>query len=134
MKPHYLLDTNICIFFLRGMYNVPQRLEQIGRKNCSISEITVGELLYGAACSKQEEKHLEQVNQLIQLLTIRPIYPVLPTFARIKAQLRRQGTLIDDFDLLIGCTALQDNLTLVTDNTKHLSHIPELKLENWINR
>ena len=46
----YLLDTNICIFFLQGKYNVPARIKEIGRKNCYISEITVGELLYGAVC------------------------------------------------------------------------------------
>ena len=92
----YLLDTNICIFFLRGLYDVPQRLEQIGRRNCHISEITVGELLYGAACSIQKEKHLRQVNELISLFAVEPIYPVLPVFADTKAQLRKQGTMIDD--------------------------------------
>lgn len=38
------------------------------------------------------------------------IYPVLPLFADTKALLRQQGKLIDDFDLLIGTTALKDNI------------------------
>ena len=130
----YLLDTNICIFFLRGLYDVPQRLEQIGRRNCHISEITVGELLYGAACSIQKEKHLRQVNELISLLAVEPIYPVLPVFADTKALLRKQGTMIDDFDLLIGVTALKHDMMLVTDNVKHLSRVPGITLENWIDR
>lgn len=130
----YLLDTNICIFFLRGLYDVPQRLEQIGRRNCHISEITVGELLYGAACSIQKEKHLRQVNELISLLAVEPIYPVLPVFADTKAQLRKQGTMIDDFDLLIGATALKHGMVLVTENVKHLSRVPGITLENWIDR
>lgn len=130
----YLLDTNICIFFLRGLYDVPQRLEQIGRRNCHISEITVGELLYGAACSIQKEKHLRQVNELISLFAVEPIYPVLPVFADIKAQLRKQGTMIDDFDLLIGATALKHGMVLVTENVKHLSRVPGITLENWIDR
>lgn len=130
----YLLDTNICIFFLRGLYDVPQYLEKIGRHNCHISEITVGELLYGAACSANKEKHIRQVNELISLLSIEPIYPILPTFAETKALLRKQGMLIDDFDLLIGTTALKHDMILVTDNMKHLSRIPNLRIENWINR
>lgn len=130
----YLLDTNICIFFLRGLYDVPQRLEQIGRRNCHISEITVGELLYGAACSIQKEKHLRQVNELISLFAVEPIYPVLPVFADTKAQLRKQGTMIDDFDLLIGATALKHGMVLVTENVKHLSRVPGITLENWIDR
>lgn len=130
----YLLDTNICIFFLRGLYEVPQRLEQIGRRNCHISEITVGELLYGAACSIQKEKHLRQVNELISLFAVEPIYPVLPVFADTKAQLRKQGTMIDDFDLLIGATALKHGMVLVTENVKHLSRVPGITLENWIDR
>ena len=130
----YLLDTNICIFFLRGLYDVPQRLEQIGRRNCHISEITVGELLYGAACSMHKEKHLRQVNELISLLAVEPIYPVLPVFADTKALLRKQGTMIDDFDLLIGVTALKHDMMLVTDNVKHLSRVPGITLENWIDR
>lgn len=130
----YLLDTNICIFFLRGLYGIPQRLEQIGRRNCHISEITVGELLYGAACSMNKEKHYQQVNELISLLAIKPIYPILPVFADTKALLRKQGMLIDDFDLLIGATALKHDMVLVTENVKHLSRMPGIRIENWIDR
>lgn len=130
----YLLDTNICIFFLRGMYGIPDRLAKIGRKNCHISEITVGELLYGAACSANQKKHLKQINELISLLNIEPIYTVLPVYAEVKACLRKQGALIDDFDLLIGATALRHNMTLITDNVKHLSRIPDVSIENWVDR
>lgn len=130
----YLLDTNICIFFLRGKYGVADRLMKIGMGNCHISEITVGELLYGAACSIHKEKHLSQIYDLIGLLSVEPIYPVLPVFAEIKAGLRRQGSMIDDFDLLIGATAKGNNMILVTENVRHLSHIPDMEIENWINR
>ena len=130
----YLLDTNICIFFLRGMYGIPDRLAKIGRKNCHISEITVGELLYGAACSANQKKHLKQINELISLLNIEPIYTVLPVYAEVKACLRKQGALIDDFDLLIGATAVVNGLVMVTDNVRHLGRIPGLRIENWVER
>ncbi|MEL5895421.1 type II toxin-antitoxin system VapC family toxin [Bacteroides sp. GD17] len=130
----YLLDTNICIFFLQGKYDVPARIEEIGRNNCCISEITVGELLYGAACSSKKELHLAQVKELISLFVVLPIYPVLSFFADFKAELRKQGKLIDDFDLLIGSTAVANKMVLVSENTKHLSRIPGIETENWIRR
>ena len=130
----YLLDTNICIFYLQGKYNVPAKILKAGRKNCFISEITVAELLYGASCSQNKEKHLKEVEDLISLFTTLPIYPALHTFADTKAQLRTSGMLIDDFDLLIGATALANGLTLISDNLKHLSRIPNLKCKNWVQR
>lgn len=44
----YLLDTNICIFLLRGKYDVDKKIDSVGLGNCAISEITVAELKYGA--------------------------------------------------------------------------------------
>lgn len=50
------------------------------------------------------------------------------------AELNGKGLLIDDFDLLIGATALTYHLTLVTENVKHLARIPGIRIENWIQR
>lgn len=43
----YLLDTNICVHFLRGKYNLLDRIREVGLENCCISEITYAELLCG---------------------------------------------------------------------------------------
>lgn len=53
-------------------------------------------------------------------------------FAMQKARLRKEGKLIDDFDLLIGCTAKVTQCTLVTENIKHLKRIENIRIENWI--
>ena len=42
------------------------------------------------------------------------------------------GASNDDFDLLIGCTAVHNKLIMVTENVKHLSRIPNILIENWI--
>lgn len=130
----YLLDTNICIFYLQGKYNVVAQLERVGRANCYISEITVAELLYGAACSSQPRKHSEQVKLFIAQFEVLPIFNALPFYAETKAYLRKNGQLIDDFDILIGATAVSANLILITENVKHLNRIPKLEIENWIKR
>ena len=43
----------------------------------------------------------------------------------------RDGTPIDDFDLLIGATAVTHHLTLVTNNFDHLKRIKGIVLEDW---
>ena len=45
-----------------------------------------------------------------------------------------QGTMIEDFDLLIACCAIANNCILGSENLKHLSRIQGLRLENWIER
>lgn len=50
----YLLDTNICIYLLRGKYNVDRKIDAVGLDNCFISEITVAELMYGAELGRQK--------------------------------------------------------------------------------
>ena len=46
----------------------------------------------------------------------------------------KSGRMIEDFDLLIGCTAVANNMIMVTDNIKHFSRIYGIQLENWVNR
>ena len=45
---------------------------------------------------------------------------------------RRLGTPIGSFDLLIAATVLAHDATLVTNNTRKLARVPGLKLENWL--
>ena len=60
-----------------------------------------------------------------------PIFPALELFGNLKAELETDGNRIDDFDILIGSTALVNNLVMVTDNEKHLSRLPNITIENW---
>ena len=132
-NPAFLLDTSICVFFLRGNESVVSRVAHIGLKNCCLSEITVAELLYGAACSSNPDEKIANVWEFCNNLDIIPISRCLEIYARQKARLRREGQLIDDFDLLIGCAALAEGITLVTDNTRHFSRLLTC-LENWVTR
>jgi tRNA(fMet)-specific endonuclease VapC len=53
-------------------------------------------------------------------------------FARQKSRLRKLGAPIDDFDVLIGSTAIVDSLILVTNNEQHVSRLEGLSIENWL--
>ncbi len=130
----YLLDTNICIFYLRGEYDLASKLKKVGLENCYISEITIAELKYGAECSKHVKDNLHLVDEFAKHISVLPIFNSLDCYAKEKARLRRAGNMIDDFDLLIGCSSISNGLILVTENEKHLNRINDIKIENWINR
>jgi len=130
----YLLDTNICIFLLKGKYNLNVKLKQVGLQNCYITEITLAELKFGAECSHRVSENVEMVDGFAKELTIVPIFNSLSIYAKEKARLRKSGKILDDFDLLIGATAIANNFILVTENEKHLDRMSKINIENWITR
>jgi tRNA(fMet)-specific endonuclease VapC len=44
----YLLDTNICIYYLKPRYRLDRKVDALGLELCSISEITIAEMKFGA--------------------------------------------------------------------------------------
>lgn len=134
MGKKYLLDSNICIHFLRGKFDVQSYILRIGWDNCCISEMTVAELLCGAEYSNDPKGNREMVDEFCSDIEIVPISGILREYARQKVALRRIGTLIDDVDLFIGATATALGYVMVTENVKHLTRIPGICIENWIKR
>ena len=130
----YLIDTNICIHFFKGKFALQYKFDEVGIHNCAISEITFAELIFGAENSKDPQKNLSIVEQFVDQLTILPIFDAIPFYAKEKARLRKTGRMISDFDLLIGSTAVANNLIMVTENVKEFDRIRGIVLENWITR
>lgn len=131
MEEGYLLDTNICISILKNKDNMRQKVAKIGIKHCFISEITLAELYYGASKSGNKANRIKDVEFFERNMKVLPIYESLEIFGDSKAYLESQGKRVDDFDLLIGSTAIKHNLTMVTDNIKHLGRIPNIHITNW---
>ena len=131
----YLLDTNTCVFYLRGKLNLDEIIKDKGIDNFYISEITVVELRFGAENSDNPSKSHKAVDAFLNGLSIIPIFGCIKRYAKEKVRLRKLGKPInDEFDLLIGVTSVENKLTLVTDNTKHFENISGIKLENWFKR
>lgn len=130
----YLLDTNICVHFLRGNFELINKFRQIGIENCAISEITFAELVFGAENSSNPEKNLELIEAFTNQLIILPIFNAIHLYAKEKARLRSKGLMISDFDLLIGCTAIEKGMIMVTENQKEFERITNIKIENWVIR
>lgn len=134
---NYLLDTNICAFYLRGKYDVDQSIDRVGWNHCYISEITVLELKMGVELSKQRDgvDRSPQLNLFLSDIQILPINDAIDIAAQEKIRLRLSGTpCVDNFDLLIACTAMANDMVCVTDNTKDFHRFKNIKLENWISR
>ena len=103
-----------------------------------ISEITLAELEYGVENSAPafQTKQRESLQKFAKIFNDRilPIRDCFTLYANNRVRLRRLGTPISDFDLLIGCSALVHNLILVSENVSDLDRIEHIQLENWVVR
>ncbi len=128
----FILDTDICIYWLKGNENIEKSIIRKGLRNIFITVITECELFYGACKSNKKDKNLAVVEELkTRIKTLHTVSGVPSLYGKIKAELESKGKTIDDSDLLIASIALINNATLVTNNTDHFSKINGLKIENW---
>ena len=128
----YLLDTNICIHFLGDEYNIKEKIEKAGLENCLVSEVTIAELKFGAENSLNKEKNRKTIDNFVKKFSIIPIYNSLDIYAIEKAKLRKKGRSLDDFDLLIGATAISNSFILVTRNVSDFDRMDGIEIKNWV--
>jgi tRNA(fMet)-specific endonuclease VapC len=131
----YLLDTNICIYWFKGSMGIDRRVAAVDIDDVSVSSITIAELLYGAYNSANIEKNISKVKEFEDATNVIDLdRESLEHYARIKAKLRAEGKMLDDFDILIAATAIVNGCVLVTNNAKHFERIDGLTIENWISQ
>jgi tRNA(fMet)-specific endonuclease VapC len=129
----YLLDTNVCIIYLKGRnLNLKQRLDAVPIKEIVVCSVVKAELCFGAMKSNNPERNfaLQQafLNQFVSL----PFDDLAATtFGTVRAQLEMRGTPIGAYDLQIAAIALANNLTLVTHNTREFGRVDGLNIEDW---
>ena len=129
----YVLDTNVLVDVLRDKpKGARKRFLEIGIDNCVVSDLTVYELYTGVAASANPGGNKELLEKMFDKLAVIPASDAYWTAAREKVRLAKAGTPIEDKDLLIGCTALEYGLTLITGNAKHLGRIQGLNIEPWV--
>lgn len=129
----YMLDTNIIAYAKNNRPEVVMdRLRKYDPDELCISVITLAELEYGVFNSSNPDR-----NQLALTLFLAGI-EVVPfdddaavEYGRIRADLKRRGTLIGANDLLIAAHAKSRGLVLVTNNTREFERVDGLELEDW---
>jgi len=130
----YVLDSDTCIYLVEHRYpSVQAKFATVPTAEIAVSAISLGELRYGAANSQRRRANLERLENFLFPFAILPFDSSATAFyAAAKDYLRRLGTPIGSFDLLIAATVLAHDATLVTNNTRKLARVPGLKLENWL--
>jgi tRNA(fMet)-specific endonuclease VapC len=131
MTIRYLLDTDICISYMQGKFGLRRKLDEVGFNQCGISVITLAELKFGAENSNRPELRRREIEIYCRPLAVFALNDVLDVYAGEKTRLRRLGQALDDFDLLIGATAIHYGFILVTNNIKHFGRMQNLSLESW---
>lgn len=129
----YLLDTNTCIYAMKGTYpSVLRKFHEHGRGSLALSALVAAELAYGVENS-QRESNRAQLDLFLQSI---PVLPWQQTamwhYARERTRLKRAGTPIGEMDLLIASQALDLGLTVVTINEGEFRRVQGLRVENWI--
>ena len=113
--------------FLNGKEDAIQLFTQLADEGLAISIITYAELYEGALGSRQSERRLQQLAELVRSLDVLPIdFEVAHQFATIRRQLRSSGQPIPDADSFIAATALRHDLTLISRDA-HFERIASLK-------
>lgn len=127
----FLLDTCTCISIFRDEGRVRDNLKKAGIKNCYISEITIAELYFGVAKAADKSRKMDDIKNIQEMFKTIPVYPSLKEYGEIRLSLERTGQRIDQFDLLIGATAIHHNMIVVTSNIKHFERITGIVCEDW---
>jgi tRNA(fMet)-specific endonuclease VapC len=128
----YALDTNTVIYFFKNMGNVAQHLFSLPPHEIVLPSIVLYELEVGIAKSTSPEKRRTQLNELLTVVRVLPFTENEASItAKVRATLEQAGTPIGPLDVLIAGTALANQATLVTHNTKEFSRIDSLSLEDW---
>lgn len=129
---NYLLDTNICIHYFKGQFDLESKIEKVGFRKFAISEITLAELIYGAEKSQKKLENIRVVENFAEKITIIPIFDSIRIYGKEKARLKLKGTIISDLDLFIGATTIVNDMILVTRNVSEFERMENIKIENWI--
>ncbi len=130
----FLLDTNICIYIIKQ--KPPEVLHkfniyQVG--DIGISSITVAELQFGVQKSQYPAKNQQALAQfLLPLEIVNFDNAAAAIYGNIRAILEKQGTPIGSLDTLIAAHALSLQVTLITNNIREFSRVPNLKVQNWV--
>lgn len=132
---NWLLDTNVCIAALNGRPEpVRRRFSEALLRNdfLATSAISIFELQYGAARSARPEANEIALSRFLPAIQHLVFDHEDARFAgHVRAQLRKNGTPIGPYDILIAGQALRHNLVLVTANIAEFSRVRGLRFENW---
>ena len=129
----YLLDTNICIYAIKGKYpKIAEKLLAIHPDEIKVSSVTVMELEYGAAKSNWSERSREAIKAFLASFDILSFSDTdAAVCGQLRSELAVRGTPIGAYDIMIAAQGVSRGLTVVTHNTGEFQRVTGIKLEDW---
>lgn len=131
-----MFDTDICIYLLNrkpGHESILKRLDGREHGEIVLSAITLAELRYGIAASRRRNLNLAKVELFLASFEVVPFGDRAAfAYGPLRAHLQAQGTPIGSLDALIAAHALSLGATVVTNNVREFSRVPNLVMENWL--
>jgi len=132
----YLLDTNTCITLIRrrtdGAERILRRLTRHAVRDVAVGSLTVAELEYGVARSRDPETNRARLDQFLLPLQILPFDDAAAAeYGRVRADLEARGVGIGPIDTLLASQALSLSAVMVTNNTSEFERVPGLVVEDW---
>jgi tRNA(fMet)-specific endonuclease VapC len=129
------LDTNVVIAVLKQepAHLIERFTRELPQASMALSTIVLFELHYGIANSARREENAERLAVFLQApIEVLPYEPEDAAEAGVlRAELKRAGTPIGPYDLLIAAQARRRGATLVTANMSEFSRVPGLMSEDW---
>ena len=129
----YMLDTNVCIDYMRGSDpGIKEKLIACKQGELYISSITMSELLYGVNESSDVQRNRNALNNLLLKIDVLDYdSEACEYYGIIRSDLSRKGLVIGVLDMLIAAHAASKDMVLVTNNTSEFVRISGLKTEDW---
>jgi tRNA(fMet)-specific endonuclease VapC len=126
----YLVDTDWAVHWLHSNERIQQRMDELERQGLGIAAVSLAELWEGVHYSRDPQESERQLHDFLRRISFLGIdEETCKLFGRERGRLRAEGKRVADFDLIIGVTALQHDLTLLTNNRKHFEAIEGLRIE-----
>jgi tRNA(fMet)-specific endonuclease VapC len=131
----YMLDTDVCIFMMRGESpKLQAKVQSVPLLQQVMSAVTFAELSYGvlASATAQRKQNQATLDSLaLHLAVLDWPQSAAKHYAEIRADLKKRGAQLGAADLMIAAHARSIDAIVVTNNVKDFGRVKGLKVENW---
>ncbi len=128
----FLIDTDICSAYMKGLGKVTNRFLQYGGR-LYLSTVTLGELCAWSMRATAPPHRKLQLLNLLRVATVLDIDGLVAhRFGDVRAWQLDHGVPSPLLDLLNASVALVHGYTLVTHNTADFQNVPGLLLADWL--
>ena len=131
----FMLDTDTCIFLMRGESPaLAAKVQSVPLPQQVMSAVTFAELTYGvqasaAAKRKQNQSVLDSL--VLHLAVLDWPQDAAKHYAEIRTDLKKRGAQLGAADLMIAAHARAMGAIVVTNNVKDFERVKGLEVENW---